>query len=156
MPRAARVVIPGCAHHVTQRGNNRQEVFFVEDDRRVYLEFLRDASAKFGLRLGGYCLMTNHVHLLATPRREDSLAKALGRTHLLYARHINRMHGRCGHLWQDRFFSSSLDDECFWTAVIYVERNPVRAGVVGKAWEYPWSSALAHVTGRTVLRGQRL
>jgi len=67
MPRAARVVIPGCPHHVTQRGNNRQDVFFVDDDRRVYLELVAEASQRFGVKLAGYCLMSNHLHLVATP-----------------------------------------------------------------------------------------
>lgn len=144
MPRAARVVIPGCPHHVTQRGNNRQDVFFTGQDRQYYLAVLADQCRRFGLRVVGYCLMANHVHLVATPQREDSLAKAVGRTNLYYTRHVNRLHGRSGHLWQDRFFSSPLDEEWFWTALIYVERNPVRARVVRRAWRYPWSSAAAH------------
>jgi putative transposase len=148
MPRQARIVIPGCPHHVTQRGNNRQDVFFVDGDRRQYLVLLKEQSAKFGLTIDGYCLMTNHVHLVVTPGNAQSLAKALGRTNLYYTRYINRMHGRVGHLWQDRFFSCALDDEYFWNAMIYVERNPVRAGLAAKAWEYPWSSAAAHVTGQ--------
>ena len=147
MPRAARVVIPECPHHVVQRGNNRQDVFFTDDDREDYLVLLRDQSAKFGLAVDGYCLMTNHVHLMVTPRDEDSLAKAIGRTNLYYTRRINRLHGRSGHLWQDRFFSSPVDDEYFWNALIYVERNPVRAGLVRAPWRWRWSSAAAHVEG---------
>jgi putative transposase len=148
MPRAARIVIPGCPHHVAQRGNNRQDVFFVDDDRRFYLETLREQSERFGLAVTAYCLMSNHVHLVCTPRRDDSLAKAVGRTNLYYARYVNRLHGRVGHLWQDRFFSSSLDEEHFWSALVYVERNPVRAGLVRKPWRYPWSSAAAHCGDR--------
>ena len=148
MPRAARVVIPGCAHHLTQRGNNRQPVFFVDDDRRVYLELLREQAERFELTISGYCLMTNHIHLVVTPAAADALAKGIGSTHLKYTRYINRLHGRCGHLWQDRFFSSPLDEEYFWRAMRYVERNPVRARLVRKAWRYRWSSAAAHVSGR--------
>ena len=144
MPRAARLVVVGCPHHVVQRGNNRQEVFFVDDDRRCYLELLGQQAERFGLAVQAYCLMTNHLHLIVTPRSADSLAKGIGRTNLYYTRHVNRLHGRSGHLWQDRFFSSSLDEEWFWTALIYVERNPVRARVVRRAWRYPWSSAAAH------------
>ena len=147
MPRAARVVIPGCPHHVTQRGNNRQDVFFTDQDRICYLDLLRDQSAKFALKVDGYCLMTNHVHLVATPANEDSLAKAIGRTNLYYTRYINRLHGRSGHLWQDRFFSSPVDDEYFWNAMIYIERNPVRARLVRAPWRWRWSSAAAHVSG---------
>jgi putative transposase len=145
MPRVARIVVAGCPHHVTQRGNNRQDVFFVDDDRRAYLEILREQCDRFRLRVDAYCLMTNHVHLVATPATEDALAKAVGRTHFRYAQHVNRRHRRSGHLWQNRFFSCPLDDEQFWTAAAYVERNPVRAKLVRVAWRYPWSSAAAHV-----------
>ena len=105
MPRVARIVIPGWPHHVVQRGNNRQDVFFVDDDCRAYLRFLCDQSARFGIHILGYCLMSNHVHIIAVPDGEDSLAKAIGRTHFLYAQYVNRVHGRSGHLWQNRFYS---------------------------------------------------
>ena len=144
MPRAARVVIPGCPHHITQRGNNRQDVFFVDDDRRVYLDLLRKASERFGLDVIGYCLLTNHLHLVATPKTADSLADALKWTHQLYAQYVNRMHGRTGHLWEGRFYSCPLDENHYWTALIYVDRNPVRAKLVRRAWRWPWSSAAAH------------
>ena len=146
------MVIPGCPHHVTQRGNNRSDVFFVNDDRRVYLELLMDHSSQFGLDVVAYCLMTNHIHLVVIPEQADSLAKAVGRTNLRYTQYINHLHGRCGHLWQDRFFSSALDEQHFWKALAYVERNPVRAGMVSHAWEYPWSSASAHVEGMDATR----
>jgi len=136
MPRTARIVIPGCPHHVTQRGNNRQPVFFTDADHEHYLELLCEQSERFGLAVEAYCLMPNHVHLIATPEREDSLAKAVGRTNLYYTRHIHALHGRCGHLWQDRFFSSALDDEYFWNVLIYVERNPVRAKLVRRPWRW--------------------
>ena len=145
MPRTARIAIPDVPHHITQRGNNRQDVFFVDDDRRVYLSVLKEQSEKYGLEVLGWCLMGNHIHLVGRPRAEDSLAKALGRTHFLYTQYINRFHGRCGHLWQNRFFSCPLGREHFWQALRYVEQNPVRAGLVRRAWEYPWSSAAAHV-----------
>ncbi|MCK4627112.1 MAG: transposase [Phycisphaerae bacterium] len=144
MPRIARTVIPGCPHHITQRGNNRQDVFFVDDDRRVYLEILKAQSDRLGLAVHGYCLMRNHIHLVATPQTPDSLANAVGRTHWLYTQYVNRLHGRSGHLWQNRFYSCGLDDVHFWMALAYVERNPVRAGIVRRAWRYPWSSASSH------------
>jgi putative transposase len=145
MPRVARIVIPGVPHRITQRGNNRQDVFFVDDDRRVYLELLAAQAERFGLKLLGYCLMDNHVHLIGMPRGEASLAKAVGRAHFLYTQYVNRLHGRSGHLWQNRFYSCALDDEHLWNALGYVERNPVRARVVRGAWNYRWSSAAAHV-----------
>ena len=145
MPRAARIVIPGCPHHITQRGNNRQDVFFTDDDRVTYLKFLRNAARRCGLRIEGYCLMTNHVHLVATPAAADSLALAMGRANQFYTQYVNRRHGRSGHLWQDRFFSCPLDEE----------RNPVRAGLVRRARRWPWSSAAAHCDGadKTGTRG---
>jgi len=147
MPRVARVVAPGVPHHVTQRGNNRQEVFFADDDRRFYLQALAEQAERFDLRLLGYCLMTNHVHLVVVPEREESLAKAVGRTHWLYTQAVNRLHGRSGHLWQNRFHSCPLDSAHTWAALRYVERNPVRAKLVRRAWRYTWSSAAAHVAG---------
>ena len=123
-------------------------MFFVDDDRVRYLEILAAQAERFGLRVEGYCLMTNHVHLVATPHEPDSLAKAVGRTHWLYTQYVNRLHGRSGHLWQNRFYSCSLDDGYFWSAMIYVERNPVRARLVRKAWNYRWSSAAAHCDGK--------
>ena len=147
MPRMARIVIPGQPHHVVQRGNNRQDVFFVDADRRAYLEFLREHCERFGFNLLGYCLMTNHIHLVGTPVLEDSLAKAIGSAHFRYSQYVNRLHGRSGHLWQNRFFSCALDEVHMWRALCYVERNPVRAKMVRVAWRYHWSSAAAHTTG---------
>ncbi len=147
MPRIARAVAVGIPHHVTQRGNNLQDVFFVDDDRRVYLDLLKAHADRHGLVVYGYCLMTNHVHLIVVPERADALAKGVGRTHYDYTRYVNRLHGRSGHLWQNRFYSCPLDDEHYWTALCYVERNPVRAGIVRQTKRYPWSSAAAHVSG---------
>ena len=145
MPRLARAVGVGFAHHITQRGNNRDEVFFVDDDRRVYLELLKEQAEKYGLEVVGYCLMSNHVHLIAIPHTQDALAKAIGRTHFRYTQYINRFHRRSGHLWQGRFYSCALDEQHFWLAMKYVELNPVRARLCRKAWRYAWSSAAAHV-----------
>jgi putative transposase len=138
-------VAVGFAHHITQRGNNRQDVFLVEDDRRVYLEFLRDQADQYELEIAGYCLMSNHVHLVAIPHREESLAKAVGRTHFRYTQYINGFHKRTGHLWQGRFYSCALDERHYWLALKYVELNPVRARLCRKPWLYAWSSAAAHV-----------
>jgi len=127
MPRNARIVIPGVPHHVTQRGNNRQDVFFVDGDRVRYLDLLRDQCAHEGVRVLAYCLMTNHVHLVAAPGEEDGLQRAVGRSHFLYTQYINRLHRRSGHLWQGRFFSCPPDDAHALDALRYVEMNPVRA-----------------------------
>ena len=147
MPRVARIVVPSAPHHVTQRGNNHQDVFFVDGDHRVYLELLGERAERYGLAVLGYCLMTNHVHLVVVPSSEEALAKAIGRTHFAYTQYVNRLHGRSGHLWQNRFYSCMLDEPHLWSAMSYVERNPVRARIVRVAWRYRWSSAAAHVGG---------
>jgi len=132
-------------HHVVQRGNNRQDVFFVDDDRRLYLTYLGEQAERVGLDLLGYALMTNHVHLIVRPHGKDSLARGIGTAHVRYTQVINRLHGRSGHLWEGRFHSCALDEAHFWLAMRYVEQNPVRARLVRRAWLYPWSSAAAHV-----------
>jgi putative transposase len=144
MARLARFVAPGMAHHITQRGNHRQNVFFDDEDRRVYLAALAENAAKYGVRLIGYCLMTNHVHVIAAPEREESLAKAFGRAHADYARWLHVRHRQTGHLWQNRFYSCPLDAGHCWAALRYVELNPVRAKIAAEAWAWPWSSAAAH------------
>ena len=148
MARPARIVAPGVAHHIAQRGNNRQDVFFVDDDQRVYLAMLKEQCDKHRVDVLAYCLMTNHVRTIGVPRDENSLAIAIGRSNFLYAQYVNRMHGRSGHLWQNRFESCLLDQPHLRNALIYVERNPVRAKIVRHAWDYPWSSAAAHVGGQ--------
>jgi putative transposase len=147
MPRRPRVIIPGVPHHITQRGNNRQPVFLGPDDCRSYLDLLGRHASRYGARILGYCLMTNHVHLIAVPQTEGSLARALGRTHSEYALELNREEGRSGHLWQNRFFSCPMDDSHVLSALRYVELNPVRANLAAAPWDWPWSSARAHVTG---------
>ena len=144
MPRVARVVAPGVPHHLTQRGNNRQDVFFTDDDRRFYLETLKQQGERYGLEVWGYCLMTNHVHLVVAPTTVETLAKAIGRTHFRYSQYINRLHGRSGHLWQNRFYSCPVDADHFLAALRYAECNPRRARMVRLPWRYRWSSAAAH------------
>jgi len=143
----ARVVVPGCWHHVTQRGNRRQTVFFEDADRALYLQLLAQHCRRTSVVIAGFCLMGTHVHLVVIPRAEAGLAKALGRTHGDYARWLNLRRGEVGHVWQNRFYSCPLDQRHQWEALRYVELNPVRAGLVREAWEWPWSSAAAHVTG---------
>ena len=123
MPRRARLVVPGCPHHIVQRGNNRQQVFFVDEDRRYYLKLLRQQAERFGLAVQPCCLMTNHLHLIATPRARDSPAKGIGRTNPYYTRYVSGLHGRSGHLRQDRFFSSSLDEQWLWRKGVREKRE---------------------------------
>jgi putative transposase len=147
MPRCARLVFPGVPHHITQRGTDRQTTFFTNADRRVYLELLALHSAEAGVRLLAYCLMSNHIHLLAIPERENSLAIAMRRLHGRYAQYLNARRQRSGHLWQNRFFSCPLGNDRLWTAVRYVEQNPVRAGITERPEECRWCSAAEHLRG---------
>jgi len=148
MPRIARTVAVDVAHHVTQRGNNRQTIFFGDEDRRFYLCLLEHYIRKFNVDMLGFSLMTNHVHLILIPPETNALANALGKVQSRYSQYINFRQGRSGHLWQNRFFSCPLEPPHLWCALCYIERNPVRAQMVKQAWDYPWSSARAHVTGQ--------
>jgi REP-associated tyrosine transposase len=144
MARLARVVAVGEPHHLTQRGNNRQTTFLDDHDRRTYCQLLAEHAKRAGIRVLGYCLMTNHVHLVAIPERADSFARGLGRAHYLYTRALHERWGGSGHLWQNRFFSCPLDRDHLWTALRYVDLNPLRAGLVEEATAYEWSSARSH------------
>lgn len=144
MTRLARIVYPGVPHHVTHRGNRRQDIFTLPADRAAYLDDLRAYATKAELDIWAWCLMTNHVHLLAVPRREDSLARGVGLAHRRHAVRMNRREGWTGHLWANRYFSTSLDEAHLWACVRYIELNPVRAGLAERAEEWPWSSARAH------------
>mgnify|MGYP001576049070 CR=1 FL=1 len=148
MPRIARVCAEGYPHHITQRGNNKEKVFFNDNDRRFYLDSLQRYKDKFAMKILAYCLMGNHVHVLAVPEKETSLARGMGGTNLLYTQYINRKYNRSGRLWQNRFFSAVLEKEPYlWAVMRYIEENPVRAKLVKKAEDYTWSSARAHVWG---------
>ena len=147
MPRPKRCVLPGVPCHVTQRGVDRRETFSSLTDRQTYMRLLQENRDDAGVSLLGWCLMTNHVHLIAGPAREDSLSIFFRRVHGRYAQYYNACSGRIGHLWQNRFFACVLAADHLWTALAYVERNPVRAGMVARARDYPWSSATAHITG---------
>ena len=123
------------------------EVFFSEEDRRAYLELIREFGERYGVTYWGYCLMSNHVHLIAVPASEESLARAIGGAHQAYTRRINFREGWRGYLWQGRFFSCPLDEGHAERALCYVENNPVRAKRVKRAEEWVWSSAKGHVEG---------
>ncbi|MFC1588302.1 transposase [Planctomycetota bacterium] len=144
MPRIARAVFAGIPHHITQRGNRREDVFFSDDDRQKYLQWLIEYCEQNAVHILAYCLMTNHVHLVAVPQEQDGLHRVLKPLHMRYAQRMNRQFDWKGHFWQGRFFSSALDEAYMWAAIRYVERNPVRAKIVRKAEKYPWSSAAAH------------
>lgn len=147
MPRKARIVIPNLPHHILQRGNRRQQVFFNDEDRKVYLRLLSIFTKKEDINVWSYSLMDNHVHLIVVPHSKDCLAKAFAEINKLYAKRINGRNNWKGHLWQERFISFPMDNAHTLAAIRYVERNPVRAGIVSKAEDYQWSSARAHVYG---------
>jgi len=144
MTRFARAVAVGFPYHVTHRGNRRGDIFFCDADREAYLRWLAAYSRANDLEVWAWCLMSNHVHLLVVPGREDSLARAVGLTHRRHAQAMNIAYRWTGHLWEHRFFSTALDDAHLWAAVRYIEQNPVRAGLAVRAEDWPWSSARTH------------
>jgi putative transposase len=144
MPRLARTVFAKIPHHITQRGNRREDIFFTEEDREIYLAWLTGYCHQYKVDILAYCLMSNHVHLVAVPSTEEGLQSVLKPLHMRYAQRFNRQRSIKGHVWQGRYFSAPLDEAYLWATLRYVERNPVRAGIVRKAERYGWSSAAAH------------
>ena len=145
MARQARLVIPGLPHHVTQRGNQGQRVFF--DDRQYgwYLRLVSDAARRAQTEIWAYCLMPNHIHFVVAPETVDGLRQTFAGPHKRYAGALNQRRGWTGHLWQGRFASYVMDERHLMTAVRYIELNPVRAGLVERAEDWPWSSTRAHL-----------
>jgi putative transposase len=130
---------------VTQRGVNRQSVFFSVGDRLHYLRLLAENLDEAQVRVLAFCLMTNHIHFIVVPERDDSLAVLFRRVHGRFAQYLNVRRHRTGHLWQNRFFSCPVSAEWLWKAIRYVEENPVRALLVDAPEQYEWSSAPAHL-----------
>jgi putative transposase len=144
MARFARLVVPGYPHHITQRGVRSMDIFAGDDDRRAYLTFMAEEAERFGVTFLAWCLMSNHVHLIAQPEGNDSLARAIGEAHRRYTRMKNFAEGVRGYLFQGRFGSCVLDQQHLLAAGRYVERNPVKARLVQVASEYMWSSCRYH------------
>ncbi len=147
MARLPRVVVPGLPHHVTQRGNRRQQTFFGDEDYAAYRRLLSSSCRACGTQVLVYCLMPNHVHLILVPADEFGLRDALGEAHRRYTRMINVREGWRGHLWQERFHSFVMDERHLIAAARYVELNPVRARLCARPQDWPWSSARAHLAG---------
>ena len=151
MPRKPRFTLPGIPQHIIQRGNNREPCFLVEQDYRRYLDELQTTTEKYHCRIHAYVLMTNHVHLLMTPMREEGIGdtmQALGRRYVYY---INKTYQRTGTLWEGRYKASLVDSEGYLlTCMRYIELNPVRAQMVSHPGEYKWSSYGANAQGREV------
>jgi putative transposase len=148
MPRIARLIAPGIPHHVTQRGNRRMETFFREGDYQAYLALVAEWCRRCNVAIWAYCLMPNHIHLIAVPETEQGLRRAIGEGHRRYSVMINRRQKWTGHLWQGRFSSFPMDETYLLAAVKYIEMNPVRAQLAPDPYSWPWSSARAHAEGK--------
>ena len=148
MARIARAVGPNIPHHVTQRGNRRQQTFFSDEDYQTYLSLMSHWCHQHGVEIWAYCLMPNHVHLVAVPKDKQGLNLAIAEAHKRYSRRINFREGWRGHLWQGRFASFMMDESYLLACVKYVLLNPVRAKLVKTPEEWAWSSAKSHLDGK--------
>lgn len=149
MARLARVVVPGTPHHVTQRGNRRGPIFLEPGDERLYLNLLRIELRRRAVACWSWCLMPNHVHLILVPSDETGLALAVGEAHRRFSTYIGARCGWTGHLFQGRFASVAMDEAHLIAALRYVSLNPVKAGLVRCAQDWPWSSAKAMIEGQS-------
>jgi len=147
MARQARTIIPGQAMHVMVRGNNREIVFFNDADRRIYLDWLREAAKQFGVAVHAFAVMPNHVHFLATPQNANSLAKTMQSLGRRYAQYFNQQHQRSGTIWEGRYRSSLIDPDYFLRCQRYIELNPVRAGFESNPQDSTWTSFSSHIGG---------
>lgn len=146
MARQARLVVPGALHHLLQRGNNRQFIFIDDEDRQAYLDALREATRLHHVRVHGYVLMPNHVHLLVSPQTADGLARAMQTLGRRYVASFNRRHDRSGTLWEGRFRTALIEAPAYFGLLLrYVEQHPLRDGLAERAGDYPWSSAAHHL-----------
>jgi putative transposase len=148
MARLARIVVPGCPHHVTARGNRREPIFFDDGDQDIYRDLLGEQMRKASVEVWAYCLMPNHVHLILCPANEDGLALALGAAHRRWANFVNARGRWRGHLFDGRFASVAMDETHLMSAVRYVALNPVRARLVSSAEDWRWSSVRAHLAAQ--------
>ena len=148
MARQGRVVFPGIPHHVTQRGNRRERIFFEPGDEQVYLDTLSTQLARFRVACWSYCLMPNHVHLILVPEDETGLARAVGEAHRRYTTFIGVRSGWMGHLFQGRFGSVAMDEDHLMAAFRYVAMNPVKARLATRPEDWEWSSTRAHIGGQ--------
>ena len=149
MARLPRFFVPGQPLHIIQRGNNREPIFASDDDYRFYLECLQDAADAQGLVIHAYVLMTNHVHLLASPESETSPPKTLQSVGRRYVQYFNHTYDRTGTLWEGRYKATLIDAESYLlTCMRYIEMNPVRAAMVDDPAHYRWASYRANALGQ--------
>ena len=152
MARLARLTLPGYPHHVIQRGNNRQLIFASAEDHQFLLDLLEEYAKKFAVALHAYVLMSNHFHILATPQTEEGLPQMMQAVGRRYVRYFNDRNSRSGTLWEGRYRSTLIQTDRYLLACMaYIDLNPVRAGMVGMAADYPWSSH-RHYTGQRLDR----
>ena len=149
MARLSRSTLLGYPHQVTQRGNYGQCVFEEDTDFGSYLTWLREFSRRYCIEVWAYCLMRNHVHFVCVPRANGALSRGFNTLHMRYAQYFHNKKGLTGHLWRGRFQSCILDDQSVFEEIRFIENNPVRAGIVGRAEDYRWSSARFHVLGES-------
>ena len=145
MARLARAVFAGIPHHVTQRGNGRAQTFFGDEDYQLYRDLLAEHAAAAGVEVWSWVLMPNHVHLILVPPEPDALRRALAPVHRRYAGHVHARLKRTGHFWQGRFGCVAMDEDHLAAALRYVALNPVRARLVERASDWPWSSVHVHL-----------
>lgn len=147
MPRKRRFILPNLPHHAIQRGNNRQQIYFENEDYDYYLRILHRESLEKGVGIGAYCLMTNHLHLLLYPREAEGLIGMMKSVSQHYSQYVNKKYHRSGKLWDNRYKLNLVDPDCKWVVARYIEKNPLRARMVFRAELYPYSSARAHLLG---------
>lgn len=151
MARLPRLYAPGCSHHIIQRGNNRNACFFDEKDYAFYLKALQEASEKYEVKIHAFVLMTNHVHLLATPNDQYGISKMMQSVGRRYVSYVNTTYCRTGTLWEGRYKSTLVDTQDYALIVSrYIELNPVRALMVKHPSEYPWSSYQGNALGKDI------
>ncbi len=148
MARQARVILAETPHHISQRGNRGEPVFFEKADFEAYRAIMAEQCRARGIAIWAYCLLPNQIHLIALPRQADDLARAVGEAHRRYTRYINEKKDWRGHLFQDRFYSYAMDEGAVADAAHFIETLPVISGIAPKADNYLWSSAKSHLRGR--------
>ena len=151
MARLARLVVPGLPIHLMMSGHNRQSIFFTDEERRFYLESLRDAAREYELAIHAYVLMPMQVHVLATPSHQQSVSRVMQSVGRRYAQLFNQKHQRTGTLWDGRFKSCVVDPQTYFLQIQrYIEQSPIRAGLVQNLKDWSWSSFAHHVGAETI------
>ena len=141
MPTGPRVLLKNVCYHIITRGNQKQQLFFDDEDYGKYLSTLRRYKKRCDFLLYGYCLMPNHIHLLGEPKEPKDLSRFMQGVCRSYTASFNKRYKKVGHLWQGRFISKAIaKDDYFIDCIHYIERNPMRASLVKSASDYPWSS----------------